>query len=86
MPDPVDFAGRKSLWVSPDCFPITPDDDADLPTPVRAIRAGTGGDVTVETSTGQTRVMAFLDGETRYVAINKVFATGTTASDLEGMM
>lgn len=71
--------------VSPDSYPIIPSDTQNLPRGVRAIRATVGGIVHCRTAADQERLMNFADGETRYVAVVKVWADGTTASGLEGM-
>ena len=80
-----DIVGPNSDVVSTDSYPITPDNSKDLPRPIRFIRAGTGGVVRCVTASGQERSLNILDGETRAVVIFKVFSTGTTATDLEGM-
>lgn len=78
----TDFADQT---VSPDSFPIIPADGQPLARGVRAIRATVGGIVDVTTAAGQRRAMNFADSETRYVAVVKVWAAGTTATGLEGM-
>lgn len=85
MADPAEHAGPKSLWSSPDAFPIVPDDAIDLPQIVRAIRATGAGAVKVTTWAGNERTLAFEDSETRYISCKRVWATGTTATGLEGM-
>lgn len=80
-----EFAGHRSQWVSPDAYPITPNDNENLPTPVRALRVAGAGNVKVVTVAGNTRTLAFLAGETRYIACTKVFAADTDATGIEGM-
>ena len=81
------FANRSSGLDSPasDVFPITPDDDTDLATATRAIRADGAGDVVLVTVAGNERTCRFSAGETRAIRATRVKATGTTASALEGM-
>jgi len=74
-----------SEGVPGDSYPITPNDNADLPRPVRSFRANTGGVMRVIVGTGQERIINILGGETRYFVISKVFANGTTATGIEGM-
>lgn len=71
--------------VSSDSFPVTPSDTVNLSRSVRALRCNTGGIVHVTTAAGVERYMNFADSETKYVAILKVWAAGTTASGIEGM-
>lgn len=75
-----------SSFVPTDSPVITPNDGADLPRPIRAIRATTGGVIKVVTGSGDTRTIAIEDGETRWLYITKVFATDTTADGLEGLI
>lgn len=74
------------LGVAPDLVPITPNNDADLPTPARAIRCrgdGTAGTVRITTLTGQVRNTYIAAGETLLVVAFRVHATGTSATGLE---
>ena len=64
-----------------DVLVVTPSDSADLPKVARAIRlGGTAGNITVTTLVGNKVVLAFLAGETRSVAVTRIWATGTTAT------
>lgn len=66
---------------------ITPDDNNDLPAPIRSIRVhGADGNIKVRTAGGVDRVFHnIVVGEyTSPVMITKVYATGTTATGLEG--
>lgn len=74
-----------------DVVEITPDDDNELDTPIRALRAATAGNVVVVTYAGNERVMRFTAGETRVQRIKQVRENGTdspasttTATGLEG--
>lgn len=70
-----------SLYVPTDWVPITPGASA-LAKPVRALRANTDGTITATTGAGNSRVMNFLAGETRYGAFTHV--TAATCSGIEG--
>jgi hypothetical protein len=81
-----------SIAVSPDAVPITgvdaPSDTVDQPSgPFRALRSMTAGKIAVYTPKSPTvaRVMDFLAGETRYVAVTRILLTGTTATGIEGL-
>lgn len=74
------------LGVSPDAIPVTLDDATNDPNgPFRALRADGAGDVKVTTWRGTERVLKFGAGETRDVGVLRVWSTGTTATDIEGM-
>lgn len=66
-------------------FAITPSDATIFTNATRAIRATAAGNVNLRTVTGQTVVCAFAAGETRNIMADKVLATSTTATGLEGM-
>lgn len=76
----------KAEFVHMDAFPITPNDSAELTTYVRALRATGAGNIKIVSGNGTERTLAFAAGETRYIAARKVFATGTTATGIEGMV
>lgn len=66
-------------------FDITPDDDTDLTFVTRAIWVGTGGNLKVTLVGGETVTYKNLpDGTEKVGCFVRVFATGTTASDLVG--
>jgi len=60
---------------------VSPSDTGDLPFVTRALYIGTGGDVRVLTLEGQDVTYRNLSG-TKVVRVTRVFATGTTASDI----
>jgi hypothetical protein len=68
-------------------FPITPDDVALLPQPVRGIHVGEGGHVVLDTYGGQTavRFANVQTGTVLPVTALRVRATGTTANSLIGL-
>ena len=63
---------------------VTPDNDNDLATPARSLWVGSVGDVKVNmASTGQpVTFTAVPSGSLLPVAVTRVFATGTSASDI----
>jgi len=86
--NPADFSGVRSNWVSPDVVLIDAieSDTVDLPQPIRRIRATVAGNVKITTIAGTDVTIAILAGETRDIAIKRVWDTGTTATGLEGML
>ena len=77
----TDLKGGPSVWG----FAVTPDDGANLATPVRALRVGGAGNVTFTDGRGATQVFTgAIAGEIIYCRMSKVAATGTTATNLFG--
>lgn len=73
----------SALNVPIDWVPITVGADP-LARQCRAIRANGAGTITVTTATGESRVMNFLAGETRYIiATHITAATGAAATGIE---
>ena len=66
-------------------FLITASDATVFTNATRAIRAAGAGNVALRTVLGQTVTCAFLAGETRQICADKVLATGTTSTGIEGM-
>lgn len=60
---------------------VVPSDTNDLPFVSRAIYVGTPGDVHVLTQGGQDITYKALSG-TKILRVERIFATGTTASDI----
>lgn len=69
-----------------DMFPITPNDSADLPAPTDALYIGTGGEITVITLVGETRTIPVNDFALLPVGVSRVLQTGTTASQIFGIV
>jgi hypothetical protein len=71
-----------------DIVPITPDDDNNLATACRALRANTAGTIKVTMAgtdgEGVDRTLNFAAGETRVGRFRRVWSTGTTATGIEG--
>lgn len=76
-PDKLDFDG----------YPVTPDDQEDLPTGVtRGLHIGSPGDVVCQLEGGGTAVLTGLEAD-QYVriAVTRVMAAGTTAADIHAL-
>jgi len=59
----------------------TPSDTSDLPFVSRAVYVGTSGDLRVLTQGGQDVTYKGISG-TKILRVERIFATGTTASDI----
>ena len=67
-------------------FSITPSDDTDLTNNCLIRVGGNGGDIKVTTTGGDTETLKNVStGDILPIWIKKVFSTGTTATDLEGL-
>lgn len=67
-------------------FDITPADATDLQTSVRAIYVGGTGDIKVDHVDGSTVTYTGVEVGIFPVQVNRVYATGTTATSLIGMV
>lgn len=62
---------------------VTPNDSADLTTIARAIYVGTSGSVKIDTLNGNTVTLPNLAaGVWHPIAVKRIHATGTTATDI----
>lgn len=77
-----------SIAASPNMLAITPSDTADLPKIVRFIRcmpvSGVAGTLKIKTLDGDIVSTEIAKGERLEIVAVKVFATGTSATGLEG--
>lgn len=64
---------------------ITPSDSADLPDALRMLIIGTGGDVKITDPRGVTDVYA-LEAGNYPIRVSRIWATGTTATGLVGVI
>lgn len=64
---------------------VTPDDDANLPVITRAIAVGGEGFVQVTTMMGDTGRVFVVPGAPFPVRAARIWATGTTATDIVGL-
>lgn len=76
----------KTLGLATGGFSISPDNDNDLTTPASAIYVGGAGDIKVDTIDGDT--LTFVSHPVGYlpVQVKKVYATGTGATNLIGLV
>lgn len=79
-----DNVSRASEAPADDAYMITPNDSANLPSQVRAIRVAVAGDLHIITRLGTERTLTVTDGETVLVGVTRVYSTGTTATGLLG--
>lgn len=87
MPDR--FANTQSSLSGPASsgFPITPNDGSDLPEVTRALYIGSAGHISVRMLTGETLTLSnVLGGSFLPLRVSRVFATGTTASAIAGLV
>lgn len=70
-----------NLQIADEAVVVTPSDSTVLNAGVLFV--GTGGDITVDTLNSTNRTFKNVaDGSILYVMVTKVYATGTTATDL----
>ena len=70
-----------------DGFAITPDDLNDIAEVTRALYIGGAGDITVITKTGsQITFNGLNNGSILPVRVSRILATGTTASNIVGLV
>lgn len=82
--DNAKYTTTNSMHTGVDVLVITASANA-LSRPVRALRAEGAGNITITTLAGNSRVLYFKDGETRYVGATHVTAiSGVTT--LEGIV
>lgn len=75
--------GKKIRFsIAEDLIPITPSDDENLPESGLILVLGTAGDVTVLTEKGGEVTLPLEPKEIIPLIVKKIFATGTTATDI----
>ncbi|WP_037079644.1 spike base protein, RCAP_Rcc01079 family [Neorhizobium vignae] len=87
MPDR--FANTQASLSGPAAsgFAITPGDSADLPETTRALYVGTGGHLSVRMLSGETLTLSNVPaGGVLPLRVTRVFATGTTAVAITGLV
>lgn len=78
---------KRGTYTSPDSTDITPDDATTYDPSFRMVYVGTGGNLTVRTVAGNTRTFTNVqDGTFVPIQVDQIHATGTTASNIEGML
>ena len=89
MSDPFEKHAKSIIMSGIDTFEITPSDSTDLDTRIRAFITDGSGDVSVVTSTGETRVIPseiIVAGIPFLVICTRVNATDTTATTIWGLV
>lgn len=66
-------------------FPVTPNDVTDLPTVTRALNAGGSGTVHVTMQDGSDVTIFIAAGGLLPLRVTRIWATGTTATDIVGL-
>ena len=81
------YAGRQANLADParNAFAITPNDGTDLTCWALAVYVGGSGDVRLVTWGGETVTFANAPVGVLPVRVRRVYATGTTATDLVGL-
>lgn len=87
MPSPFQFLPQDSTTPAMDSVPVDVSGGDVTPTEAfRALRVTGAGNVVVKTLHGDSRTLAFIDGETRPIYVLKVYQSGTTATGIEGLV
>ncbi len=88
MTDKFKRATKTIDSVAESSFDITPDDAVDLPTVTRSVYVGTGGNLTCTLVNDDTPVTFFnvVSGSILPFRLKAVKATGTTATDIRGLL
>ena len=76
------MAGWKDRQTYPNAFQVVPDDDTRFSCTAYSLYVGTAGNVRVLLSSGKEVTVKATDFQTIPLHVNKVFATGTTATDI----
>lgn len=77
--------GKYDTGPAEDYFPITPNDNVDLPIATREIIIATGGALAVQKLSGDAVTLTLPAGRFALV-VKRVLATGTTATGLTGVV
>lgn len=85
MTNPFDNRAPALSDPARDMAPVTPNDSTDLPHTALALYVETGGTVQFVSITGQTRSVAVSDFAILPVGMQRVLATGTTATGLHAL-
>ncbi|NSZ73330.1 hypothetical protein G6L74_06180 [Agrobacterium tumefaciens] len=80
------FPSRGSLDSATDAFSIAPSDSVDLVDIPRAIWVGTGGNIALAMTSGNVTLLNVPDGTLLPVRPSRVRVTGTTASNMVGLL
>lgn len=82
-----DNSTRREQFTATDAIAITTSDTVDLPVIPRALYVGGAGDISVVTAAGRTVVIyGAVAGSVIPLQVQRVNATGTTATNLLGLL
>ena len=86
--DPFESSTDSLIAPAKEAFSITPDDSSDLPTATKAVYVGNGGDIVIRavSSSDDVTLRNVPSGSVIAVRLKAVRVTGTTASDLVGLV
>lgn len=86
MPNP--FLNRASSLQGParDLLPVVPDDNTDLSEVAVGLYVETGGFLSIVTVAGQIRTVSLPDYSMLPVGVQRIMATGTTASGIHALV
>lgn len=76
---------RADIGTSVSFFPVTPDDNVDLPVETAALCIAVGGNIVVDRLDGTTVTLTVPAG-TITIAVQRVRATGTTATGITALV
>lgn len=76
----------KSTVPATQGYEVTPSDSVDLNPHARTLFIGTGGALKITTKGGQTITFPVLTGQYILFQVTRVWATGTTATDIISMV
>ena len=87
MPDRFSANAASLSGPASHVFPVTPSDATDLTEAVRALYIGSGGTVSLRTVSGATATfLSVAAGSILPVRADRVLQTGTTATDIVGVV
>ncbi|MBU2867482.1 spike base protein, RCAP_Rcc01079 family [Pacificibacter marinus] len=86
MTNPFENRAVSLSGPTQDILPVTPNDAADLSDVAVALYAETGGSIAFVTASGQSRTVSVSDFSILPVGVQRVLATGTTASGIHAFM
>lgn len=84
--NPFHYAGKSAIGPSVGSIAITPDNNADLATDVRAVTIGQAGSLSWVGVDGKINVTANLPPGTYPLFARRIRSTGTTAAQITGWL
>lgn len=85
--DPFVHTSNNPTSPAETCFPIVPNDTADIQMATKALYVGRGGNLTIISVRNEVPVLFanIASGSVLDVRVRRVLATGTTAGDIVGL-